>query len=109
VRGEILKRWMGTELPEHEKIDYKTLAELTDGFTPADLRRIAGDAKSLYAADLVAKRDPSVATDYVRRAVEDIITVRDNMAETLGDDSLRVGRSIKAKYLGNTNPEECGW
>jgi len=109
VRGEILERWMGTELPEHEKIDYQTLAELTDGFTPADLRRIAGDAKSLYAADIVAGREPSVATDYVRRAVEDIIAVRDSMAETLGDDTLRVGRRIKAKYLGNTNAEECGW
>ncbi|MEJ1964531.1 MAG: AAA family ATPase [Gammaproteobacteria bacterium] len=96
TRSRILERWMGDELPGYQSIDYAPLARATEGFTPADLRRIAGDAKSLYAADLVAKRELATAKEYLARAVEDIITDRNNMATMLNDLSLRVGN----KFVG---------
>ncbi|MEJ1964529.1 MAG: ATP-binding protein [Gammaproteobacteria bacterium] len=92
TRGRILERWMGKELPGHEAIDYAALAKMTGGFTPADLRRIAGDAKALYAADIVAKQPLLTATDYVSRAVGEIIADRNNMAAVLNDMTLRVGK-----------------
>ena len=123
TRARILQRWMGAEMPEHDKIDYASLAEATSGFTPADLRRIAGDAKSLYAADIVKKAEPVTATEYVRRAVESIIAVRGRMADSLKDESLRVGLAArddkgdkKKKYAGmgggadvSACGPECGW
>jgi SpoVK/Ycf46/Vps4 family AAA+-type ATPase len=92
VRARILQRWMSTELPGHEAIDYQRLATMTQGFTPADLRRIAGDAKLLYAADVVAKAPLKDATAYLAAAIEEIIAVRGRMADQLGDDALRVGQ-----------------
>lgn len=109
VRAQILQRWMGKELPEYSKIDYAKLAALTEGFTPADLRRIAGDAKSLYAADIVAEREAVQAEVYLHRAVEELVAIREAMAETLGDPSLRVGRQATVKYPGATDGLECGW
>lgn len=97
TRGRILQRWMGSDLPGHKDIDYKVLAEATESFTPADLRRIAGDAKSLYAADIVAERKVTTAMDYLIDAVNEIIAVRNSMAEALGDNSLRAGRAISGK------------
>lgn len=98
TRGRILQRWMGTDLPAYEHIDYRVLAGATTGFTPADLRRIAADAKSLYAADLIREREPTTATEYLKRAVENVVSVRNRMADSLGDESLRVGEPKKAKY-----------
>lgn len=98
TRGRILQRWMGSDLPEYEKIDYAALASATEGFTPADLRRIAADAKSLYAADLVRNREAQAANDYLQRAVHNVVSVRARMAEALGDANLLVGEPRKAKY-----------
>lgn len=92
VRARILRRWMSDELPGHESVDFQRLAAMTEGFTPADLRRIAGDAKLLYAADVVAKAPLKNATTYLAAAIEEIIAVRGRMADQLGDDALRVGQ-----------------
>jgi transitional endoplasmic reticulum ATPase len=91
---------MGTDLPAHEAIDYAALAKATDGFTPADLRRIAGDAKALYAADRVNKRATQAGTEYVKSAVDNIMATRSRMATTLGDESLRVGEDRKKSKYG---------
>ena len=91
TRARILARWMGKELPGHEAVDYAALGKMTAGFTPADLRRIAGDAKSLYAADIVAKRPLSSATQYLQTAIGDVVSDRNNMAAVLNDMNLRVG------------------
>ncbi|MEJ0037954.1 MAG: ATP-binding protein [Gammaproteobacteria bacterium] len=91
TRGRILKRWMGTEIPGYEAIDYAALAKRTNGFTPADLRRIASDAKTLYAADIVAKQPVTNASEYLNRAAADVIADRNNMAAVLNDMSLRLG------------------
>lgn len=92
TRARILQRWMTEGLPGHDAVDYASLAQATGGFTPADLRRIIGDAKLLYAADVVAEAPIATATEYLAAAIEEIIAVRDRMADQLGDDALRVGR-----------------
>ncbi len=91
---------MVTELSFYESIEYPALAQVTDGFTPADLRRIAGDAKALFAADKVHKRALQTGTEYVKRAVDNIVTTRGRMASSLGDESLRVGEDRKKVKYG---------
>lgn len=97
TRGRILQRWMGTELPEHEGIDYSSLSAVTEGFTPADLRRVAGDAKSLYASDIVRQRRLSTGTEYVRRAVEGVIASRVRMSESLKSESPHLGALVRTR------------
>ena len=89
TRARILQRWMVSDMPDHESVDHAALAAQTEGFTPADLRRLAGDAKLLYAADVVAGATPRSAHDYLAAAVADLIALRTTMAEQLADDSLR--------------------
>jgi hypothetical protein len=55
------------------------------------LRRIVRDARTLYAADVVAKRSAANATAYVRRSVEEIVASRAKMAQLLGDARLLIG------------------
>ncbi|WP_296615442.1 AAA family ATPase [Sphingomonas sp.] len=90
TRGRILERWMAADMPGREDIDYPALARLTQGFTPADLRRLASDAKLLYASDLVAKRPIADANRYLELAIDDLITLRATMAERLDDATLKV-------------------
>jgi AAA+ superfamily predicted ATPase len=99
TRARILQRWMGEGLPDHDAVDYPALAKATEGFTPADLRRIAGDAKALYASDKVRERKLHSASEYLRRAIDNVVAVRSRMADSLGDESLRVGEPRKkSKY-----------
>lgn len=108
-RGRVLQRWLGTDLPEYESIDYASLSDATGGFTPADLRRITGDAKCLFAADHVKGRPLATANDYLHRAVENLVALRGRMADALGDESLRVGNGKKQKYgLGVGGMSEMG-
>lgn len=97
-RGRILQRWLGNDLPDYESVDYASLSDATDGFTPADLRRITGDAKCLFAADHVKGRALATANDYLHRAVGNLVAIRGRMADALGDDNLRVGGWRKQKY-----------
>ncbi|MBN8885792.1 MAG: AAA family ATPase [Rudaea sp.] len=91
TRARILQRWIGVEIPGHDAVDYAALARITHGCTPADLRRIVRDARTMYAADVVAGHSTVSASDYVRRSVEEIVASRNNMAQLLGDDRLRIG------------------
>ena len=117
IRAQILQRWISADLPGHASIDYVLLARATEGFTPADLRRIAGDAKSLDAADRIKQSAPVTGTDYVKRAIDAFVTTRSRMATTLGDESLRVGvdrpKSKYAKGVGGSvqigTCEADGW
>ncbi len=104
VRAKILARYVGTEMPNVAAVDYGLLGPATEGFTPADLRRIAGDAKALYAYELSRGRPTGEANEYLQTAINNIIADRNRMADTLGDDSVRIN---KGKYPMNT--ESCGW
>jgi transitional endoplasmic reticulum ATPase len=104
-RAKILALYAGTEMPSSEFINYPDLAEATDGFTPADLRRIAGDAKALYGYDVALQRPTRHATQYLQQAVANVIADRNRMADAHGDDSVRI--KTGEKYPVNT--ESCGW
>lgn len=109
TRGQVLQRWLGEDLPAPESIDYAALSDATAGFTPADLRRIAGDAKSLYAADLTRERKLDTANGYLQRAVDTLVVTRNRMADLLGDDNMRVGEGRKERYgLGMGGMAEMG-
>jgi len=90
TRMAILQRWIALDLPGQETTDYALLGSMTAGFTPADLRRLAADAKVFYAADVVRKQTIATATDYMRMAIEDLVGLREKMAERMNDSALRI-------------------
>jgi ATP-dependent 26S proteasome regulatory subunit len=101
VRARILERWMTPDLPGYADIDFDALALRTENFTPADLRRIVGDARTYYAADKIAKRKPSAVQAYLERSIDTIVATRARMADSLHDETLRAGRTSdkpRAKY-----------
>ncbi len=106
TRARIIQRWMGEELPGREAVDPAAVASITEGFTPADLRRLIGDAKALYASDLVAARPPALAAAYLERAVAEIVAVRNRMADGMGDERLRLKGG---RYPMNAMSGQCGW
>jgi transitional endoplasmic reticulum ATPase len=113
TRHKILQLYLDSAriLPGSAEIDYEALSEATAGFTQADLRRVVSDAKALFAADRVAGREPRSATDYVRAAVDQIVEVRSRMADSLGDEALRL--PARSKYFNRAaatqSGEMCGY
>ncbi len=89
TRARILQRWTDRVLPATESIDYPILAEQTEGFTPADLRRLSGDAKLLYAADMAGNRKLCTANEYLLRATSALISTRNVMAVRIAEDAMR--------------------
>ena len=100
VRASILKKWIGTELPGHQDIDYALVASDAAGLTAADLRRLAQDAKALYAADVSKQRSAKPALDYLLTALKDLAAVRNHMAHLLDDSNLVVGQTPPAERYG---------
>jgi transitional endoplasmic reticulum ATPase len=99
TRADMLARWVDV-LPSSAEIDLAALARVTEGFTPADLRRVVSDAHSLYAMDRIARRDLASAQAYVERAIDSLIALRAKMADNLADESLRItslSRALDAK------------
>ncbi|MCU1785288.1 AAA family ATPase [Pseudomonas sp. 13B_2.1_Bac1] len=90
TREKILRRWLESDTETFEGLDCGALAKLTEGFTPADLRRLVGDGKARLAADIVRKRPLRSADAYFRQAVTEIIAVRNRMASMLGGETLQV-------------------
>lgn len=106
IRARVVARWIGDTLPQVQSVDFDAVAAITDGFTPADLRRMVGDAKTIYAADLVKGSPPRSAAEYLQAAVDAIVEIRNRMADSLGDDRLRLK---SGKYPLNTMAGQCGW
>ncbi len=99
TRAAILRRWLGSSLPGHDAVEWATLLAPAEGFTPADLRRVVGDARAYYTADQLAGRSGGTAQAYLARAIAELIATRARMADNLRDESLRVGRgATSAKY-----------
>jgi ATP-dependent 26S proteasome regulatory subunit len=108
VRAQVLKRWMTRDLPESESVDYAGLAAVTGGLTPADLRRLVQDAKSLYAADRVRGRTPESAHQYLLRAIKAITISRERMSEVLNEpDMVVTGNSIQDERVDTTEIERA--
>ncbi|OEC35378.1 AAA+-type ATPase, SpoVK/Ycf46/Vps4 family [Pseudomonas cuatrocienegasensis] len=112
IRARILERWVeGCGLPTSAPVMFQDLAETTEGFTPADLRRVVSDAKALYAMDIVKQRRELQAGTYLQNAIDEVIRLRGLMADSLGDDSLRVGGtgSYPVTDAGACGSDACGW
>jgi transitional endoplasmic reticulum ATPase len=90
TRALILERWLDGGLPEEAALDRTELADLTEGFTPADLRRVVSDARALHAIDVMAETSPRSAQMLLGQAIADLIDLRARMAENLHDESLRI-------------------
>ncbi len=90
TRAKIVSRWLPQSIEGLAEVDFDRIASETEGFTPADLRRLAGDARLLYAADLKAGRSHRSATDYFSLAIEELVATRAIMAQRLADDALLV-------------------
>jgi transitional endoplasmic reticulum ATPase len=108
TRTRILELYLRGDkiLPEKEAIAYEALAAATEGFTQADLRRVVGDAKSLFASDKVNGRRLLSATDYLLKAIEQVIELRTRMADSLGDETLRL--TARSKYFNRAAATDCG-
>lgn len=89
-RMAILEKWMSADVAEFQSFDARAIAEETQGFTPADLRRLSGEAKLFYAADVLEAKPVRPPEDYLRRAIEEMVAQRDIMAQQLADETLRI-------------------
>lgn len=88
-REGILRRWTVSAGSGHfGDVDFSLIARQTQGFTPADLRRLTSDSKALLAADMVADRELQNGTVYFERSIQTMISIRNRMAELLSDTSL---------------------
>ena len=92
TRLKIIERWLPKDMPGADDLDSAKLVGDTEGFTPADLRRLAADAKLLYAADLVAGRQVGRAIDYLNLAADDLNGLRATISRHIA------GEAAQARY-----------
>lgn len=81
ARREILIQHLGTLPPAFAQPDLDPVVTATDGFTGADLKRLAEDAKNLYAYDRVTEQAPRESTSYFLQALETICENREKYAQ----------------------------
>jgi SpoVK/Ycf46/Vps4 family AAA+-type ATPase len=75
TRAEILRQHLGALPPSLAGLDVEALVQVSDGFTGADLKRLAEDGKNLLAYDRVRGQALRPATDYFVLAAD---TLRGN-------------------------------
>jgi len=92
TRLKIIERWLPRDMPGAESLESASLVAETEGFTPADLRRLAVDAKLLFAADLVAERPVRQAIDYIHAAADDLKNLRATISRHIA------GEAAQARY-----------
>jgi transitional endoplasmic reticulum ATPase len=90
VRSGRIELWLETRLPDDaarsaillallkdlpapfDDIDLRTVAEATEGFTGADLKRLVEDAKTLYAYEKLRERECYDGSYYLLKAIEKV-------------------------------------
>jgi SpoVK/Ycf46/Vps4 family AAA+-type ATPase len=72
ARAQILREHLGPLGPSFGDYDAETIAERSDGFTGADLKRVIADVKALYARDVVRGNDRRTTQAYLESAVAGI-------------------------------------
>jgi len=88
TRKEILVHYAGELGTGSKEFDAGGLAKVTEGFTPADLRRIIGDGKALMAYDMHKKRKPKSAGDYFTQAATSVRELKNKVARATGQPEL---------------------
>jgi len=81
ARAAILKQHLQPASPLLAALDLGSVVEVTDGFTGADLKRLAEDGKLLLAHDLARKRPPLPPTEYFLQAVANLKVNKHRYAE----------------------------
>jgi len=81
--ARVLRARIGAALPHSDAVDYDRVGELAAGLTPADLRRVAGDAMALYGYDLSKGRKPHTAQVYLEKSLENLREDRRRMQAVL--------------------------
>jgi transitional endoplasmic reticulum ATPase len=92
VRESMFRRWVGFQLPGQDMIDHAMLAARSEGFTPADIRRVMSDARLFHAQDRKAGIPAKSVTDYALRAIADIEIMRSSMSQFLADETALGGK-----------------
>jgi predicted AAA+ superfamily ATPase len=119
LRSGRVELWLEMRLPDREArldiltqhltprpepladVDVETLANLSEGFTGADLKRLAEDGKNLLAYDLARERPLRPATEYFLEAVQ---TLRANKARyAAADAEARAQRPQRPVYFDITD------
>jgi DNA polymerase III delta prime subunit len=88
TRQEIIRYYSSRLPPAHQGFDVARLAFLTEGFTPADLRRTVDDAKAFMAYDMFMKRPQKSFGAYVHAAGAAVRDLRNRIAKATGQPEL---------------------
>lgn len=88
TRQEIIRHYASRLPPAHQGFDVARLAVLTEGFTPADLRRTVDDAKAFMAYDMFMKRPQKPFGAYVHAAGAAVRDLRNRVAKATGQPEL---------------------
>ena len=70
ARQAILNDILADQEPIFSAAETSSIASESGGLSGADLRRIVGDAKLLYARDLISKSEVTPFTDYLDSALK---------------------------------------
>jgi SpoVK/Ycf46/Vps4 family AAA+-type ATPase len=81
ARAAILQHHLRPRSPLLANLDIDNMVEATDGFTGADLKRLAEDGKLLLAQDLARGRPPLPPTEYFLQAVANLKVNKQRYAE----------------------------
>ncbi|MFC4313756.1 AAA family ATPase [Steroidobacter flavus] len=80
TRVEIVRHFASDLPKEHQEFDRARLAQLTDGFTPADLRRLVGDARAFLAYDQHKRRPVKRFAEYLYLSAGEIADIKGKIA-----------------------------
>ncbi len=86
---KLILRHYAKNLPdEFRAFDEERLAHISEGFTPADLRRVVGDAKGLLAYDQHKERPVQSFSDYLVKASLELRELKNAFAKTWNGPQL---------------------
>ncbi|MFC4313738.1 AAA family ATPase [Steroidobacter flavus] len=80
TRIEIVRHFSSDLPKQHHEFDEAKLSQLTDGFTPADLRRLVGDARGFLAYDQHKGRTVQRFEEYLYVSAAEIADIKAKIA-----------------------------
>ena len=115
IRSGRIELWLEMRLPDHvgrraildqdiaelpaalKGVDAERLAEASDGFSGADLRRVIEDGKSLYAYHQLSNATPDDITRFFLTAIETVRASKDKYAEA--EVRARLARPVRPAWF----------
>jgi len=94
TRREILTYYAQSLADDFAGFDADSLARATEGFTPADLRRIVGDAKAFLAYDMHKERKLKTFGAYLAMAATAARDLKSNIARATGQPLVGVSGDL---------------